>query len=440
VDGRTLAASAAVLIAAAVSGMWSPGAGAALPQQVFTSVADGHVTSGSPRGEHGRARLLQLRAAPAARAYLRFRVGGLRGGVASAALRVFVTSGEARVQVRTVARRWSERTLSLRTAPPLGRVVARGSARPGWRSFDVSSAVSGPGVVQLALVATHGAASVASRETRSKPRLRLGIAPLLLAAGDIGSCRSGGDEATAALLKGVPATIAALGDLAYPRGTADDFANCYDPSWGPFRDRTRPATGNHDYATPGAAPYFGYWSTLAGLAGAGYYSYGLGSWHVVVLNSNCRFVACHPGSAQETWLRSDLAQHRTRCTLAYFHHPLFSSTAGTATPAVQPLWRDLYAAGAEVVLSGHAHNYQRFAPQTPLGAADPRRGIREFVVGTGGNSHHLLGPPLANQENMDDTTFGVLRLMLLETGYTWKFVPQAEGGGFFTDSGAGECH
>jgi hypothetical protein len=432
---------AALVIAAAVIGTWPSGAAAALPQQVFTSVADGFVTAETPGEEHGRARALRLRAAPAGRAYLRFRVGSLPGGVASAALRVFVTSGRAAVQVRTVAgRRWNERTLSFRTAPTMGRMVGRGSARPGWSSFDVSSAVDGPGVVQLALVATRGSVSIASRETQSKPRLRLGIAPLLLAAGDIGSCNSGGDEATAALLEGVPATIAALGDLAYPRGTAEDFAYCYDPSWGVFRDHTRPAAGNHDFATPWAAPYFAYWGTLAGLAGAGYYSYELGSWHVVVLNSNCRFVPCRPGSSQETWLRTDLAQHRTKCTLAYFHHPLFSSTRGTATPAVQPLWQDLYAAGADVVLSGHAHNYQRFAPQTPLGAADPKRGIREFVVGTGGNSHHLLGPPIANQQNMDDTTFGVLRLMLLETGYTWEFEPQTNGGGFFSDSGTANCH
>jgi len=421
--------------------MWPARAAAALPQQVFTSVADGSVTAETPGGEQGRARVLRLRAAPAARAYLRFRVGNLRGGVASAALRVFVTSGRAAVQVRTVAgRRWNERTLSFRTAPRPGRVVARGTVSPGWRSFDVSSAVAGPGVVQLALVATRGSVSVASRETQSKPRLTVGIAPLLLAAGDIGSCNSGGDEATAALLEGVPATIAALGDLAYPRGTAEDFAYCYDPSWGVFRDHTRPAAGNHDFATPWAAPYFAYWGTLAGLAGAGYYSYELGSWHIVVLNSNCRFVPCRPGLPQETWLRTDLAQHRAKCTLAYFHHPLFSSTRGTATTAVQPLWQDLYVAGADVVLNGHAHNYQRFAPQTPLGAIDPRRGIREFVVGTGGNSHHFLGPPIANQQNMDDTTFGVLRLMLLETGYTWEFEPQTNGGGFFTDFGTGTCH
>ncbi|MFL5947946.1 MAG: DNRLRE domain-containing protein [Gaiellaceae bacterium] len=437
-DGRTLAA-AAVVSAIALGGSYPPRAVAALPSQVFTPVADGYVSADAPTASYGRAQALQLRADPRSRAYLRFHVGGLRGGVGSADLRVLVTSGRASVQVRAITRgRWSERTLRLRTAPALGRVVARGSARRGWTSFDVSSAMRGPGAVQLALVATRGSVSIASRETPSRPRLRLGIAPLVLAAGDIASCRSGGDEATAALLAGVPATIAALGDLAYPRGTADEVADCYDPSWGIFRARTRPAAGNHDYATPGAAPYFDYWATLAGLPGAGYYSYELGGWHVVVLNSNCRFVACHPGSAQETWLRSDLAQHRTRCTLAYFHHPLFSSTAGTATTAVQPLWQDLYKAGADVVLNGHAHNYQRFAPQAPLGAADPKRGIREFVVGTGGVSHHLLGPPLANQENMDDTSFGVLRLMLLETAYAWEFEPSE--GGVFTDSGTGECH
>jgi hypothetical protein len=161
-------------------------------------------------------------------------VGGLRGGAAAASLRVFVTSGRARVQVRPVARRFSERTLSFRTAPGVGPVVARGFARPGWVSFELGSSVRLAGVVQLALVTTRGSVSVASRETSSKPRLRLAIAPLLLAAGDIGSCRSGGDEATAALLEGVPATIAALGDLAYPRGTAEEFADCYNPSWGPL--------------------------------------------------------------------------------------------------------------------------------------------------------------------------------------------------------------
>lgn len=413
---------------------------AAAPARAFVPFADGFVAAGAPRANHGRARVLRLQARPPSRAYLRFRVGALRGDVATARLRIFV-AGRGKVQVRAIAPRpWNERSLVFRTAPRLGRVIATGPVRPGWNSFDVGSLVEGPGTVGLALVAQRGAVSVASRESRSRPVLRVETAPVLLAAGDIGSCNSGGDEATAALVEGVgvPATIAALGDLAYPKGTVDEFAYCYGPSWGPFRSATRPAAGNHDYATPGAAAYFDYFGAAAGPRGAGYYSYDLGSWHVVVLNSNCRFVACSAGSPQQAWLRGDLALHRTRCTLAYFHHPLFSSTAGTATPEVRPLWQTLYDAGADVVLNGHAHNYQRFAPQTPFGAADPARGMREFVAGTGGNSLRLVGPPVANQETADDTTFGVLRLTLLETGYRWQFVPVA--GGAFDDSGAATCH
>jgi len=437
--GRTLGAAAAAVVCAAVSGA-GPGAASAAPTQVFAPVADSFASAASPRDSHGRARSLQVRAKPLSRAYLRFRISGLRGGVASARLRLFVERpGRGRLQVREVGpRRWNERSLSYRTAPGVGRVIAAGNVRPGWASFDITSLVDEPGTVDVALVARRGAVSVASRETLRKPTLRVETAPLLLAAGDIASCRSNGDEATAELLEGVPATIAALGDLAYPTGSADSFASCYDPSWGRFRSTTRPAAGNHDYDTPGAAAYFDYWGAAAGPRGAGYYSYDLGAWHIVVLNSNCRFVSCTRGSLQETWLRGDLAMHRTRCTLAYFHHPLFSSTAGIATLAVRPLWQALYDADADLVLNGHAHNYERFAPQTPSGAADSARGIREFVVGTGGVSHHSAGLPLPNQETVNDTTYGVLRLTLLPRGYRWRFVPVP--GGVFFDSGAGACH
>jgi acid phosphatase type 7 len=438
--GGKLAAAAAAILLFAVLGGASRGSAATTPRgQAFTPVADGFVNAGAQRANYGRARSLRLQARPASRAYLRFRVGALRAGIASAVLRVYVADGRANLQVRTIARRrWSERSLNYRTAPVLGPLVAAAVAGTGWTSFDVGSLVQRSGVVELALVATRGSVAVTSRETRSKPVLRVQTAPLLLAAGDIGSCGSGGDEATAELLEGVPATVAALGDLAYPVGSAEDFAYCYDPSWGPFRVTTRPAAGNHDYATPGAAGYFDYWGLGAGPRGAGYYSYELGSWHVVVLNSNCRFVSCSPGSLQETWLRNDLARHRTRCTLAYFHHPLFSSTIGTATPEVQPLWQALYDAGADLILNGHAHNYQRFAPQTPAGAPDPVRGIREFVVGTGGNSHRFAGLPAANQETVNDWTFGVLKLALQEQGYLWRFLPTS--GGVFADAGAGACH
>jgi acid phosphatase type 7 len=439
--GRQLVAgAAAALLCAGAGGAGTGPAATGPPVQSFAPLADSFVSASAPRANHGLARALEVSVRPHARAYLRFRVGGLRGGVVSARLRVFVV-GRPRgtVQVRAVARRrWTERSVSYRTAPKLRQVVASGSARGGWNTFEVGRLVRGPGLVELALVSERGSISIASRESRAKPTLRVETARLLLAAGDIGSCGSGGDEATAELLEGEPATIAALGDLAYPGGSADDFAYCYEPSWGRFRSTTRPAVGNHEYATPGAGGYFDYWGAAAGPREAGYYSYDLGSWHVVVLNSNCRFVPCEAGSPQETWLRSDLALHPARCTLAYFHHPLFSSTPGTATPAVQPLWQALYDRGADVVLSGHAHNYQRFAPQTPTGAANPETGIREFVVGTGGYGHHYTGLPIPNQQLADDTTLGVLRLTLLEAGYQWRFVPIR--GGAFTDAGSGICH
>jgi hypothetical protein len=430
-----------LLAAAPAAALHGAAAGtAATSVQAFTASADGFVSAGAPNASYGRARSLRLRAQPVERAYLRFRVAGLRGDVASARLRVFVTrSGRGTLQVRAVVRRrWTERSLRYRTAPRLARTVATAHVSRGWRSFDVSSLVRQAGVVELALVAPRGAVSVASRETRSKPTLLVNTAPVLLAAGDIASCDSNGDEATAALLRGVPATIAAIGDLAYESGTPAEFANCYGPSWGRFRSSTHPALGNREYLTAGAAGYFGYWGASAGTVGAGYYSYDLGSWHIVVLNSNCAFVACSAGSLQETWLRADLAQHSARCTLAYWHHPLFSSTPGTATPAVQPLWQALYDAGADVVLTGHAHNYQRFAPQSPSGAADTTRGIREFVVGTGGKARHLVGTPIANQQRANDTEYGVLRLTLLAGAYRWRFVPHT--GGAFRDAGSGVCH
>jgi len=433
-------AVAAVAVACAGAGGATAAAAAAPPVQTFRPVADGHVSAEAARRTFGRARVLRLRARPPSRAFLRFSVAGLRGAVASAELRVYVKrSVRGTLQVRAVRTgRWSERSLSYRSAPRLGRLVATVRARRGWSSFDVGSVVRGTGALEFALVATTGSVDVASREAARKPTLRLEVAPLLLAAGDIASCRSSGDEATAALLEDVPATVAALGDLAYPRGTADEFGSCYGPSWGLMRSTTRPAPGNHDYATPGASAYFDYFGGAAGPRAAGYYSYELGSWHVVVLNSNCRFVPCDAGSLQETWLRADLAAHPTPCTVAYFHHPLFSSTLGTVTPEVRPLWQALYEGDADIVLNGHAHNYQRFAPQGPAGAADQPHGIREFIVGTGGASHHLAGPPVPNQQTVNDTTFGVLRLALLPGRYLWRFLPVV--GGVFADHGSGACH
>ena len=262
----------------------------------------------------------------------------------------------------------------------------------------------------------------------------------LAAAGDIADCDVDGDEITARLLDSLPGTVAVLGDSVYERGTHDEFARCYEPSWGRHRGRTRPAVGNHEYGTPGAAGYFDYFGAAAGDRGKGWYSYDLGSWHVVVLNSNCaRVGGCHSGSEQERWLRADLAAHRVGCTVAYMHHPRFSSgDEHGGSPGIEPLWRALHDHGAEIVLAGHDHDYERFAPQTPGGALDPERGLRQFVVGTGGRSLRTFGPPQPNSEARGNTALGVLHLRLRDGSYGWRFV--AEPGKAFADSGTDRCH
>jgi hypothetical protein len=242
----------------------------------------------------------------------------------------------------------------------------------------------------------------------------------------------------------IPGTVFTAGDLAYGNGSTEDFTVCYDRAWGRFKDRTRPALGNHEYVGGDAEPYFAYWGAVAGPAGKGYYSYELGAWHIVVLNTNCDEAGvggCAAGSPQERWLRQDLAEHPAACTLAYGHHPLFSSgffTSHAIHPELRPLWQALYEARAEIILAGHEHSYERFAPQDPQGRADPQKGVREFVVGTGGRSHSLLRQPMENSEVRNADTFGVLKLTLAQGSYTWEFLP--EEGQIFRDSGSGTCH
>lgn len=262
---------------------------------------------------------------------------------------------------------------------------------------------------------------------------------VLVGAGDIADCTNlSGAEATAKLLEQTPGTVMAVGDLAYPDGTQENFA-CYNKTWGRVKDRTRPAAGNHEFHSAGATYYFQYFGKVAGDADKGYYSYELGAWHIVVLNSECEVVACQAGSAQEKWLRSDLTAHPAACTLAYFHKPLFSSGGAHGNYLdVKPLWQALYDGNADVVVSGHDHDYERFAPQTPDALPDSQRGIREFVAGTGGKNHRPFGDPHPNSEVRNADAFGVLKLTLHANGYDWQFIPEA--GKTFTDSGSGTCH
>jgi hypothetical protein len=267
----------------------------------------------------------------------------------------------------------------------------------------------------------------------------------LVGAGDIAGCKSlEGAKITARLIEKIPGTVFAAGDLAYEGGSPDEFEFCYGPTWGRFKDRTKPALGNHEYVNPTAHGYFEYWGAQAGPVGKGYYSYDLGDWHIVVLNTNCYsqiLGGCGEGSPQEIWLKHDLAEHANSCIIAYGHHALFSSgifRKHAVHPELKPFWQDLYAAHADLVLAGHEHSYERFAPQDPDGNPDVGHGIREIVVGTGGRSHDLLGFPLANSELRDWDTYGVLKLTLSPGKYTWEFIH--EEGKDFTDSGSGTCH
>jgi len=258
---------------------------------------------------------------------------------------------------------------------------------------------------------------------------------VLVGAGDIASCASAGDEATSALLGTIAGTVFTLGDNVYDSGTPAEFTNCYAPTWGVSLGRTRPAAGNH------AAGYYGYFGAAAGDPAKGYYAYTLSSgWRVYVLNSNCSTVSCSAGSAQEQWLRTDLAANPSACVVAMWHHPTFSSgsTHGSST-ATQALYQALYDFNAELILAGHEHNYERFAPQTATGTADSARGLVEFVVGTGGRSHYgFKATAIANSLVRDATTFGVLKLTLSASSWSFNFLPVA--GQTFSDSGSGTCH
>jgi hypothetical protein len=258
-----------------------------------------------------------------------------------------------------------------------------------------------------------------------------GAAPVIVAAGDL--CGSPTDCGPTARLIGriSPRRVLTLGDNAYPDGRLWQYRAYYRPNWGRFKAKTSPVPGNHDFHTPDARGYRDYFGARAP---AFYYSYNIGAWHLIALSSDLDVSA---GSTQESWLRRDLARHPRRCILAYWHHPRFTSgTVHHSAPRLDPLWRALYAAGADVVLNGHVHNYERFARQDPSGHKT-RRGIRQFVVGTGGIGHYESGRPIAHSQVQNDTTFGVLKLRLHRTWYRWRFVRAS--GPRFHDSGATRC-
>jgi hypothetical protein len=262
---------------------------------------------------------------------------------------------------------------------------------------------------------------------------------VLVGAGDVALCDSSGAAATAQLLAAIPGTVFMVGDGAYENGSASEYSTCFAPNWGGFLGQMVAAPGERDFLSERGAAFYDYFGTAAGAAGQGYYSFELGSWHIVVLNSVCSYASgCGVNAAQMQWLREDLSQHDALCTAAIWHYPLFSSGQHGGSAAVQPFWDVLYAAGAELVINAHDQDYERFAPMNPQATPDPDNGIREFVVGTGGSGLTGLGDPAPNSEYTIFYTYGVLKLTLKPDSYEWEFVPQAGMGA--SDHGSGTCH
>ncbi len=438
----------------------------------FGPVADTYVEEAEPDANRGTDDGLLVDESPAMESYLRFEVRGVGDSVDRATLRVYAYDGSTEgPAVYETNGDWVETEITWRTRPSRSNEALAETgpvAAESWVEYDVTTLVTNDGSYSFAIVPTsRDGVDFYAREGERPPELVVVVDPtngsptattstatttpppmvtpgggarggeaVLLAAGDISSCSSSGDSYTANLLDGLSGTVLTLGDNAYDAGTTSEFANCYDPTWGRHKARTRPTAGNHDYKTADASGYFTYFGAAAGDPSRGYYSYDLAGWHLVALNSNISMAA---GSAQEQWLRADLAANPAACTLAYWHHPRYSSgSVHGSNPASQPLWQALYDYGAEVVLTGHEHHYERFAPLNAAGQRDTAQGLRSFVVGTGGNTIYSFGAALSSSEVRSNAARGVLKLVLRADGYDWQFVPEA--GKTFTDTGSGSCH
>jgi hypothetical protein len=471
IAGRALAALAlALALAAAMPAL----AGAATT--VFNPVADSYVSSSSPNTNYGTSTHLRAQgSSPTYRSYMRFDVQGLSGQVTGAVLRLSPLVSQT-IDVRGVSdNSWGETTIKYSNAPPPGDVAATSVAvyagPPQWLSINVSSLVQGNGAVSMALTSPSTSTTLRDFSSRNAgsslaPQLVVQTASpednLIGAAGDIAcdssnSSYNGGagtatacqQRATSDLLLGLNlAAVLPLGDEQYEVGALSAFQTVYDSTWGRLNALSHPVPGNHEYqASSAASGYFDYFNGtgnptgIAGQRGKGYYSYDLGNWHLIALNSNCSKVGgCGTGSPQEQWLATDLATnlaaHPSSCILAYYHHPNFKSASVTTT-LTPAFWQDLYAAGADVILNGHAPSYERFARQAPSSAADPNAGIREFVVATGGRYHASFGTIVPNSGARDNTSFGTLLMTLRPDGYDWRF--QAIAGNKFTDVGSDSC-
>jgi Calcineurin-like phosphoesterase len=437
--------TALAVILVAISGVGP----ATAASQTFKPTADAYVSAAQPSGRFGTETRLKVDASPVMRAYIRFNVQNVSGAVTSATLRLYTrTSSNVGVEVRSVSSSgWTETDINYANAPTPSATVTRTSgafSSDQWISVDVTPLVAGNGSVSFALTTTSSAvSSFSSRENSSKaPQLVVvtgtpslppsGGDPVIAGAGDIAT--SGGKHmATADVLGGIsPAAVFTTGDNAYPDGTLAQFNSYYEPSWGRFKSKTYPVPGNHDYHVAGASAYFGYFGSRAPAA---YYAWNIGAWRMYALNSE---IAHDVGSAQITWLKQDLANNPKPCVGAYWHKPLFSSALHGNISGGRPFWDALYAANADLIIVGHDHTYERFAPQTPSGQRDTARGIREFVVGTGGAATYAFTTIRANSEVRKTGVWGVLKLTLHPSSYEWRFGPIS--GQTFVESGSQACH
>jgi hypothetical protein len=466
----------------------------------MAAAADARVLQTKPTLNYGTLTRLDVDS-PTYESYIRFNVSGMTPNVQKVTLRLFATNGTTNgPALRFTDNNWTETGITWNNKPsPTSVIIANVGAVPAssWADYDLTGIIVGDGTYDFVLLpeSTKGI-TFYSREGSTPPQLVLAFPPgpaptptdtptatntqlptdtptpgptstvapsatptsdpigtptdtptptitstpggfVFVGAGDIADCSRVQDELTAQLLDNIPGSVFTIGDNAYPGGTASSYTNCYDPTWGRHKSRTRPAVGDNDYQTQGASGYFGYFGAAAGDPAKGYYSYDVGSWHVITLNSNCSEVGgCDPSSPQGQWLQTDLAANTNSCILAIHHEPLFSSNGGDLD--LRDFWVPLYAAGAEIVLSGHRHNYERFAEQNPDGVLEPGRGIRQFVVGTGGASLSSFDQGAApNSQIRDAGSYGVLKFTLYEDSFDWEFVPIA--GQTFTDSGSAQC-
>src|SRR5215211_1543568 len=424
---------------------------------LFTAEADARVRQSDPTTNYGGDITLHAdgESGSEIESFIQFTVTEGAGPIQSARLRLYVTDNGTQdgPAVYATSNSWTEDSITWdnRPAPTSDAVDNKDHlSANSWVEYDVTSLITGSGTFSFVLVGDSSDGVIfSSREGEQPPQLVLapvgsdvstatptiiatspGDDVILVGAGDISTCRNDNDELTAQLLDTIPGTVFTTGDNAYDNGTMVEYLNCYDPTWGRHKERTRPSPGNHDYLTSGAAGYFQYFNNVPS-----YYSYNLGSWRIYALNSE---IDASDNSPQVTWLKADLASNPAQCVLAYWHRPRWSSGVNHGSSEdSQTLWQILYEAGAELVLNGHEHNYERFTEMNAVGAA-VSPGLREIVVGTGGRNLYEFGSALPASEVRENSTFGVLKLTLRADGYDWEFVPIA--GSTFTDSGSGNCH